>query len=99
MRIVSGTSTAEIPQRYLIWMCRPLYVQCDLDESENEDDSKVYVKIGTSTLHSVDRTNEGSDEIGLFPPKSTSKPTHHLFVKDMEEWEKPVDGARLLETQ
>ena len=37
--------------------------------------------------------------IGLFPIGSTPRPSVDLFVKDLEDWEKPVEGAKVYQTQ
>jgi hypothetical protein len=36
---------------------------------------------------------------GLFPVGTIPRPSAYLFVRDMEEWEKPVEGAEIHETQ
>jgi len=35
---------------------------------------------------------------GLFPVGSIPAPSSYMFARDMEKWEKPVDGAEVKQT-
>jgi len=47
---------------------------------------------------SVSKGFDCIDKIGLFPVGSIPAPSSYMFARDMEEWEKPVEGAQVKQT-
>lgn len=80
---------------------RPIYVDCLGEVTEGEEGPKVYVKTGKSQFfdHTTKHELSIDTHLGLFPSKSTPAPSVELFIKDLEEWEKPIEGAKVYQTQ